>query len=312
MPTPEQLPLPIEGESQTDIFNDKGIRKMFHKGEWWFAVTDVVEALIDVSDGGAYIRKLRERDEGLKAGWDQIVTPLPFATAGGTQQVNFVNIEGIFRLMQSVPSPKADPFKKWLAKVGFERLQELHDPGLAIKRAMAIYHAKGYPDSWIEARIQNKVSREKLETEWKQRGVQGAEYAYLTDAISVETFGIKTAKHKELKGLKSQPLRDNMTPLELTLTTLGEQATAEIAKVRDAKGYFENLQAAKSGGQIAGNTREQLEVATGKRVVSEKNYLTERQRQNNEEALPPGFKETVAGIVRTPRLPKKKDEGDKK
>src|SRR5258708_6675632 len=149
--------------------------------------------------------------------------------------------------MQSVPSGKAEEFKKWLAKVGFERIKEIQNPELAIKRAMTLYRAKGYKDDWIEARIQNKISREKLEAEWDHRGIEvGVQYAILTDAISVETFGITTKEHKTIKGLgKAHGLRDNMTPIELTLTTLGEQATTEIAKTQNVQGMVENLEAAK-------------------------------------------------------------------
>lgn len=172
---------------------------------------------------------MRNRDEGLKEGWRQIVVTLPFQSASGIQDTNFISIEGIFRLMQSVPTKKAEPFKKWLAKVGFERLQEIQNPDLAIKRAVTLYRAKGYDDEWIEARIRNKASREVLTAEWDRRGMRKY-IGLLTDAISIETFGITTKNHREMKGLKNQNLRDNMTPIELTLTTLGEQATSEIAK----------------------------------------------------------------------------------
>lgn len=274
--------MPVEGESQIQLFQKKEIRRCMHENEWWFSASDVIEALAEVSDGGAYIRKLRERDEGLREGWDQIVTPLAYETPGGVQQVNFVSIEGIFRLMQSVPSKKAEPFKRWLAKVGFERLQEIQNPELAIKRAMTIYRSKGYDEGWIEARIQNKASREKLEAEWHSRGVhKPVEFAVLTDAISIETFGLRTGVHKALKGLgKSHNLRDNMTPIELTLSTLGEQATVEIAKKQNARGMPANVQAAKQGGTIARGARIELERALGHRVVTKENYLTERQKKN--------------------------------
>ncbi len=155
--------------------------------------------------------------------------------------------------MQSVPSVKAEPFKKWLAKVGFERLEEAQNPELAVKRAIALYRAKGYDDEWIDARIRNKSSHELLCAEWNQRGV--IEYvAFLTDAISLGTFGIKTAEHKRIKGLKSQPLRDNMTPIELTLTTLGEQATREITKSTNPSTVQQHMNVASQGGRIAGKT----------------------------------------------------------
>lgn len=276
--------LAAEGECGISLFQKQEVRKVMYQGEWWFSVNDVIEALVDATDGADYLKKLRQRDEGLKEGWGQIVTPLPFATLGGIQSTNFINIEGIFRLMQSVSSKKAEPFKKWLAKVGFERLQEAQNPELAVKRAMALYKAKGYDDAWIELRIQNRISREQLEEEWKQRGVtRPQDYALLTDAISVETFGITTKKHKAVKGLRSQSLRDNMTPIELTLTTLGEQATKEIATSTDAKNYYQNLMAAKSGGSIAGQARMGIEAATKKNIVSPENYLKTKKKS---EVLP--------------------------
>ncbi|KKU19271.1 MAG: Prophage antirepressor [Candidatus Azambacteria bacterium GW2011_GWB2_46_37] len=288
-----------EGESKIDIFKKKELRKVFHEGEWWFAVKDVLEALTDTTDGNRYSRDLRVKDTELASRWAEITRTLDHDSGGGgVQPTNFINIEGIFRMMQSVSSGKAEDFKKWLAKVGFERIQEMQNPELVLKRARTIYRAKGYDDSWIDARIQNKASRDKLEEEWKNRGIDAkkGEYAFLTDAISIQTFGIKTSKHKAIKHLTTQPLRDNMTPIELTLTTLGEQATTEIAKVRDAKGYFANLQAAKSGGSIAGKARAEIERETGSPVISDKNYLKEDQRKKAE-LLPPEFREVVKRIT---------------
>ena len=288
--------LAVEGESQIQLFQKKEIRRCVHNGEWWFSVKDVLEALVDTTDGNRYSRDLRARDEGLKEAWDDITQTLKYDSAGGSQETTFINIEGIFRMMQSVPSAKAEPFKKWLAKVGFERLQEIENPELAIKRAMTLYRAKGYDDEWIEARIQNKLSREKLETEWSKRGIKaGVEYAVLTDAISVETFGITTAQHKEIKSLgKSHALRDNMTPIELTLTTLGEQATTEIAKTRNARGMQQNKEAARLGGSIAKTARIQLEDAMQRKVVSKDNYLSDRQKKN---LLPDGAQEKFEEIL---------------
>jgi len=275
-----KLPFPSEGESKIDLFRKKEIRKTLHEGEWWFSVKDVLEALIETTDGTRYAADLRKKDPGLSAGYSEITRTLPFSSAGGVQNTTFVKIEGIFRLMQSVPSEKAEPFKKWLAKVGFERLQEVQNPELAIKRAITLYRAKGYDDEWIDARIRNKASRELLTMEWDKRGMN--QYiGLLTDAISVGTFGIKTAEHKEKKGLKGQSLRDNMTPIELTLTTLGEQATREITKSTDPKTLQEHMHIANQGGRIAGEARRNIERATGKQVVSTRNYLTAMQRENN-------------------------------
>lgn len=308
MPENLEIPFAKDGESKVDLFKAKQVRKVFHAGEWWFSVKDVLEALTDTTDGTRYSRDLRGKDSGLASRWAEITLTLPYESAGGRQETQFINIEGIFRLMQSVPSGKAEEFKKWLAKVGFERIQEIQNPELALTRAMALYAAKGYPPEWIEARIQNKISREKLESEWSKRGIEkGVEYAVLTDAISIETFGLKTSDHKKMKGLgKSHGLRDNMTPIELTLTTLGEQATTEIAKTRDARGMMENLDAAKRGGIIAGTARAQIQQATGKPVVSRDNYLTERQRQNA--ALPEGLGEVVKKIVDVKKTKKNTDK----
>lgn len=274
-----QTPLPFEGESAVDSFRKKEIRKVFHGKEWWFSVKDVLEALVDVADGTKYIAELRKRDSGLNERYPEITRTLPFATAGGVQKTTFINIEGIFRIMQSVPSKKAEPFKKWLAKVGFERLQEVRDPALAIMRAITLYRSQGYPDEWIEARIRNKASRELLVAEWHKRGMRDY-MGLLTDAVSVGTFELTTAQHKELKGLKPQhSLRDNMTPIELTLTTLGEQATHEITKSTNPKDFREHYKVAEQGGRIAGDARRKIEAATNQQVVSKKNYLSANKKE---------------------------------
>ena len=198
--------------------------------------------------------------------------------------------------MQSVPSTKAEPFKKWLAKVGFERLEELENPELAIKRAITIYRAKGYGDDWIDARIRNKASQELLTAEWHERGM--TDYiGLLTDAISLGTFGLRTAEHKAFKGLKSQNLRDNMTPIELTLTTLGEQATREITKSTNPQSVQQHMAVADRGGRIAGTARRSIENATGQRVVSSTNYLTPRQRENNAQSNPRNLGEMLAKLL---------------
>ncbi len=301
----QKLPFATDGESKIDLFKDKEVRKVFDHGEWWFSVKDVLEALTDTTDGTRYASDLRNKDKGLDESYSEITRTLIFGSNGGRQETRFVNIEGIFRLMQSVSTGKAEAFKKWLAKVGFERIQEIANPELAIKRAMTLYKAKGYNDEWIEARIQNKVSRAQLEEEWKKRGItERVQYAVLTDAIAVETFGISIKQHKEIKGLKNQPLRDNMTPIELTLTTLGEQATKQIAITRDAKGMAQNREAARLGGSIAKTARIQLEDATKTSVISSQNYLTERQRKNS--ALPEGVSQVMDQII-AKKKPKNKD-----
>jgi len=277
----EQISMAIEGESKIDIFKKREIRKVFHENEWWFSVKDVLEALVDVSDGTKYVSDLRRRDSSLNERYPQITRTLPFKSTGGVQNTTFINIEGVFRLMQSVPSPKAEPFKKWLAKVGFERVQEIQNPELALKRAIVLYQAKGYDAEWIEARIRNKTSRELLVTEWNKRNMKEW-IGLLTDAVSVGTFGISTAHHKKIKGLKGQQsLRDNMTPIELTLTTLGEQATHEITKSTDPQTFEQHKSVARQGGGVAGQARQKIEYLTGKPVVSPINYLTALQKENN-------------------------------
>lgn len=281
----EPILLPDEGEGKVELFRQKEIRKIMHHGEWWFSVKDILEVLTDTTDGNRYSRDLRERDPGLKANWEEITEALPFSSSRGDRITTFIDIEGIFRLVQSIPSAKVEPFKKWLAKVGFERLQEVQNPELAIKRAITLYRAKGYDDEWIDARIRNKASREHLTSEWEKRGMTRY-IGLLTDAISVGTFGVNTTEHKAIKQLKSQSLRDNMTPLELTLTTLGEQATAQITRSTNPASLQQHMNVASQGGRIAGSARKSIENATGQKVLSKGNYLTDRQRKNNAKLLP--------------------------
>jgi len=293
-----QIALPIEGESKIDLFQRREIRKTLHGNEWWFSVKDIVEAVTGTTDGTSYMAKLRKKDLGLDQAYSEITRTLSFQSpgGGGVQKTTFTNIEGVFRLMQSVPSTKAEPFKKWLAKVGFERLEEIQNPELAIKRAVTLYRAKGYDDEWIDARIRNKSSRDLLCEEWDRRGV--IEYvAFLTDAISLGTFGIKTAEHKRIKSLKGQSLRDNMTPIELTLTTLGEQATREITKSTNPSSVQSHMNVARQGGRIAGTARVNIERATGKPVVSTTNYLTDRQRKNNALSNPKNLDEILRQLL---------------
>ena len=293
----QQMDLPTEGESKVDLFQRREIRKTLHLGEWWFSVKDIFEAITGTSDGTRYIADLRRKNAALDAIYSGITRTLPFVSAGGVQKTTFTNIEGVFRLMQSVPSAKAEPFKKWLAKVGFERLEEVQNPELAVRRAIALYRAKGYDDEWIDARIRNKASRELLCSEWNSRGV--TEYiGLLTDAISVGTFGIKTAQHKEIKNLgKSHNLRDNMTPIELTLTTLGEQATREITISTNPVTVQQHMGVASQGGRIAGRARKSIEEATKQKVVSPTNYLTTRQRENNAQKHPKNLDDILQKLL---------------
>ncbi|MBU3916163.1 Bro-N domain-containing protein [bacterium] len=267
-------------ETKLVVFKSREIRRILHNNEWWFSVADVVQALADSTDPRQYIKKIRHRDATLNSNWGTICTPLVLkAPDGKMRKTNCANTEGIFRIIQSIPSPKAEPFKKWLAKVGYERVQEIEDPELAAKRTKAIYSAKGYSDAWIEKRMRGIAVREELTDEWKNRGVKGEpEYAILTSEISKAAFGLTPSDYKALKGLERENLRDHMTDLELIFSMLGEAATTEIARKQDIKGFKENKIAARKGGKIAGDAREKLEDETGDKVVSSENYLTEPER----------------------------------
>lgn len=264
-------------ETNIAVFRGKEIRKIIHNNEWWFSVSDVVEALTDSADPKQYIKKMRQRDSELNSYWGTICTPLELiAHDGKVRETNCANTEGIFRIIQSIPSPKAEPFKRWLAKVGYERVQEIEDPELATKRTKAIYKAKGYSAAWIEKRMRGIAVREELTDEWRKRDVkQEREYAILTAEIAKAAFGITPGEHKELKGLERENLRDHMTDLELIFSMLGEAATTEITKADDAQGFPESKTAARKGGEVAGKAREDLEKKTGKKVVSSENYLSE-------------------------------------
>lgn len=257
------------------IFKGREIRKTIHNNEWWFVIEDVVLALTDSSDPKQYVQRMKLRDPELKKGWVQIVHTLSIATSGGAQVMNCANTEGIFRIIQSIPSPKAEPFKRWLAKVGYERVQEIENPELAIKRTRATYRIKGYSDEWIEKRMRGIEVRKNLTDEWKKRGVKGEdEYSILTSEISKAAFGMTPEEYKKHKGLAnpSDNLRDHMTDLELIFNMLGEAATTEIAQKRDVVGFGPNKKAAKDGGNVAGNARKELEKQSGRKVVSATNY----------------------------------------
>jgi hypothetical protein len=263
-------------ETKLVVFKNKEIRRTLHNNEWWFVVEDVVLALIDSKDPKQYIQRMKQRDPELGKGWVQIVHTLSIETAGGTQRMLCANTEGIFRIIQSIPSPKAEPFKRWLAKVGYERVQEIEDPELASQRMRAIYRAKGYSDAWIEKRMRGIEVRAELTGEWKKRGVkEEPEYAILTAEISKAAFGMTPSEYKQFKGLERENLRDHMNDLELIFSMLGEAATTEIARKQDTQGFVENKRAARKGGRIAGEARENLEAETGTKVSTPENYLDE-------------------------------------
>jgi len=255
--------LPCDKE-KIAVFKGKKIRRIIYQNEWWFVVNDVVLALTDLPNVQDYIKKMRKRDNELSKGWGQFVTPLLVKTSGGGQKLNCANTEGIFRIIQSIPSPKAEPFKRWLARVGYERIQEIENPELATKRTRALYKAKGYSDDAI---------REELTDQWQKRGIkEQKEYEILTAEISKATFEMTPSAYKKHKGLKRENLRDHMTDLELIFSMLGEASTKEIAINKDTQGFIENKQAAFEGGSVAGNARRELERKSGKKVINRENY----------------------------------------
>ena len=263
------------------IFKGKEIRRIIHNNEWWFSVADVVDVLTDSADPKQYIKKMRQRDAELNSNWGTICTPLYLvASDGKKRKINCANTEGIFRIIQSIPSPKAEPFKRWLAKVGYERVQEIEDPELATRRTRELYQAKGYSDAWIEKRMRGIAVRAELTEEWKNRDVgDSREYAILTAEISKAAFGVTPSEYKQLKGLQRENLRDHMGDLELIFSMLGEAATTEITRTQDAQGFDENRSAANKGGEIAGEARKKLEIETGKSVVTNNNYLKIPERE---------------------------------
>ena len=272
------------------IFKGRKIRKTIHLNEWWFVVEDVVLALIDSNDSKQYVQRMKLRDPELSKGWVQIVHILSVKTLGGKQLMNCANTEGIFRIIQSIPSPKAEPFKRWLARVGYERVQEIEDPELATKRTRALYKAKGYSDDWIEKRMRGIEIRETLTDEWKKRDV-GAdrEYAILTAEISKATFGMTPSQYKKFKLLKRENLRDHMDDMELIFTMLGEASTTRIAKAKNARGFPENKRVSREGGAVAGNARQELEQKSGQKVSTRRNFLRSPQNKKllNPKVAPP-------------------------
>ena len=270
----------MDEENALIVFQGSKIRRVWNSNEWWFVVEDIIAALIDSKDIKQYIQKIKQRDEELAKGWVQFVHTLLIPTTGGAQNMNCANTQGIFRIIQSIPSPKAEPFKLWLAKVGYERVQEIENPELSQKRMREIYRQKGYSDGWIEKRVRGIAIRDELTNEWKNRGVkENKEFAILTSEISKATFGLTPRKYKKLKGLKQQNLRDHMNDMEIIFTMLGEASTTIIARNKDAKGFGPNRLAAREGGKVAGVARKELEKRSGQQVVSRKNYLAQSEKE---------------------------------
>ncbi len=268
------------------VFQDKKIRRTMHNGEWYFSVIDVIEALTDSPTPRQYWGKIKDREFialELSPIWVQLKL---LAEDGKLRETDCANTESMFRIIQSIPSPKAEPFKQWLAQVGYERIEEIENPELAQDRAKEYYELKGYPKDWIEKRLRGIAIRQELTDEWKGREVtQEKEFAILTNEITKAAFDKTVQEYRDYKGLerKNQNLRDHMTDWELILTMVGEKATTDITKARDSKGLTECKDSAKRGGQIASNTRKELEQETGKPIVSKNNFLhlSEKKRLND-------------------------------
>ena len=263
-------------ESKIVLFKGKKIRKTIYNDEWWFSVVDIIEVLTDSTKPRDYWYRLKKREKessGIELSTFCRQLKLK-AQDGKMRETEIVNTENAFRIIQSIPSSKAEPFKRWLAKVGYERIQEIEDPELATKRTRALYQAKGYSTDWIEKRMRGIAIREELTDEWKSRGAkEQIEYSILTAEISKATFGLTPSEYKELKHLKRENLRDHMNDLELIFSMLGERATTEITQTNDSQGFDKLKKNAKEGGTIAGDAKKALEKKTGKKVSTDENYL---------------------------------------
>ncbi|MEK6964004.1 MAG: Bro-N domain-containing protein [Nanoarchaeota archaeon] len=269
----------VDEHSALVVFEGKEIRRIWHESEWYFSIIDIVAVLTGSSVPKRYWSdlKIKLQEEGFEP-YDKIVQLKLLAEDGKLRETDCANTETLFRFIQSIPSPKAEPFKQWLAKVGYERVQEIENPELAQDRARGYYELKGYPKDWIEKRLRGIAIRQELTSEWKQRGVdEKKEYAILTNEISQATFGIPIQRHKEVKGLnpkfKNENLRDHMTDLELIFNMLGERLMTETTRKKDSQGFKQNLDTAREGGAVAGRARKDAEKSLGIKVVSSGNYL---------------------------------------
>ncbi len=274
------------------LFGGKKIRKTMHQDEWWFSVVDVIEVLTDSTKPSVYWSVMKARvknEEGSQL--FTICKQLKLEALDGKKyETDCANTEGIFRIIQSIPSPKAEPFKRWLAKVGYERVQEIENPELAANRTRAIYKAKGYTDDWIEKRIRGIAIRDELTDEWKNRGAAFDDYEILTAEISKATFGVTPRSYKKMKGLKRENLRDHMNDFELIFNMLGERSTTEIHRSENSKGVPKLQEDAKFGGDIAGGARKKLELRIGRSIISTENFLKGLQAHSPESKIPKQIK----------------------
>ena len=265
--------------SEIKLFQDKRIRSAWNEEEeqWYFSIEDVVAALTDSADPKQYVKRLKQRDEQLHVNWGTICTQVEMQANDGKQRkIMAANLKSLFRIIQSVPSPKAEPFKQWLAQVGYDRILEIENPELAQDRMKCLYEQKGYPKDWIDKRLRGMAVRQNLTDEWKRCGLtEEREYAILTAEISKATFGITPSQYKDLKGLSgtNQNLRDHMDDLELIFTMLGERVTTEISQREDPESFEQSQSVAKRGGAVAGVARKETEKELGRSVVSSSNFL---------------------------------------
>ena len=265
------------------LFEDRKVRTIWLESDekWYFSIKDVILILAEAKDPKDYLSKMRRREPELAKGWGQIVHPLVVRTPGGPQKENFANLEGMFRIIQSIPSKKAEPFKRWLAQVGAERIHQMQDPELGIQQSLQDYKRLGYSDNWINQRLKSIEIRKDLTDQWKAHGVEeGTGYATLTDIIYYTWAGLTAREYKHLKGLKQENLRDNMTNEELVMNMLAELTTSNITKEEHPETMSEHARVAERGGSVAKVAKEAFEKQTGKKVVSSmsmKRYIASQQ-----------------------------------
>lgn len=277
----------MEHTNKLILFQENTVRRTWNDGEWYFVLEDVIKILTDSTDPKQYIKRMKNRDDVLKQGWVQFVPTLTISTDGGKQRMNCSNVKGILRIIQSITSPKVEPFKLWLAEIGSERIMEIENPELAVDRVRELYKAKGYSEEWINARLKSIEIRQELTDEWQTRGVkEGIEYSILTAEISKATFGMTPSEYRDFKNLEKQNLRDHMTNMELIFTMLGEESTRRFAKIDDAQGFNENHDAALKGGTGAGKALASYEKETGDSVITSDNFLKQIKEAQNKEQLP--------------------------
>jgi DNA-damage-inducible protein D len=273
----------MDNKNKLVVFQDKKIRRIWHNEEWYFSVIDVVEVLTDSNNPRNYwsMLKKRELDAGIELSTNCVQLKLP-SSDGKSYLTDCANTKSLFRIIQSIPSKKAEPFKLWLAKVGYERIEEIENPELGQDRIKEYYELKGYPKEWIDKRLRGIAVRQELTDEWKNRDIKSEkEFAILTNEISKATFGKTVGEYKEFKKLqkKNQNLRDHMTDLELIFTMLGEKTTTEITKERNSQGFEECKESAKEGGEAAKDARESVERRLGKSTISKENFLPNKKEK---------------------------------